>query len=110
MYFLTKLIAKRDSAIFTKFLAFFVQKWLFLVQKWQSTFSFCAIFRKGKEGVRKILMGVNSGHFSSTFSENLKQFGQDRKKLIFWCLGVAGDVNFEYASLAPNDELENNIR
>ena len=54
-------------------------------------------------------MGVNSGHFSPTFSENLKH-GQDRKKLIFWCLGVAGDVNFEYASLAPNDELENNIR
>ena len=110
MYFLTKLIAKRDSAIFTKFLAFFVQKWLFLVQKWQSTFSFLQFSGRTERKSRKILMGVNSGDFSSTFSENLKRFGQDRKKLIFWCLGVAGDVNFEYASLAPNDELENNIR
>ena len=56
-------------------------------------FLFLQFSGRERKGVRKILMGVNSGHFSSTFSENLKQFGQDRKKLIFWCLGVAGDVN-----------------
>ena len=56
-------------------------------------------------------MGVDSGDFSSTFSENFKRFGQDRKKLVFWRLGMwRAMLMFEYASLAPNDELENNMR
>ena len=38
-------------------------------------------------------MGIDSGDCSLTFSENLKRFGQDRKKLVFWHLGIAGDVN-----------------
>ena len=55
-------------------------------------------------------MGVNSGDCSSTFSENLKRFGQDRKKLVFWVWAWPAMLTFEYASFAPNDELENNMR
>ena len=93
--FYTKLIAKRDSAILTKFSAFLVKKIaLFWPKMAKYFFVFCnfGVERKGRS--RKILIGVNSGHFSSTFSENLKWFGQVRKKLFFWCLGMwHGDVN-----------------
>ena len=56
-------------------------------------------------------MGIDSGDCSLTFSENLKRFGQDRKKLVFWHLGMQrAMLMFEYASLARNDELETNMR
>ena len=75
------------------FWLFWSKNWLFLAKNGKLLFLFLQFSDRRERKSRKILMGVNSGDFSSTFSENLKWFGQVRKKLIFWCLGVAGDVN-----------------